>query len=211
VAILKLSECKRCPLHKHSYQPVKGRGSRTAKIFIIGEAPGRQEDRYNIPFYPKARAGRFLTALLGSINQSREDVFISNINKCRPKDNRTPFANEIEACLPWLKKELIVVRPGIVITLGGNALYALVGKKNVGQHRGKFLMLDNMIPPRKDSDEKSQGVYLVPMYHPASVCYGSKERRTKFTKALQDDFKMIENFLIHRVIPEVEVYDQKLF
>ena len=187
---MKLSECQKCVLYKHRTQVVKGRGNKKALSMWVGEAPGRNEDQYGIPFWPKAPAGKNLTKMIGYAGFSRDEVWITNANKCRPKDNRTPKATEADACFVWLENEIRVIKPGVIVTLGANALRVMIGSSKISQFRGRFLFI--------------QGVYFVAMYHPAAICYGTEERREEIKNFNIQDSKMIYEYFFNRILPEVE-------
>ena len=210
MAKMLLSQCIRCPLHKNRTQVVKGRGNRDANLMFLGEAPGQQEDEHGIPFYPKAPAGKVLTKHINSLNMKRKDVWITNVCKCRPLKNRNPFANEINSCYPWLRKELIIIRPGIIVALGGVALFAMTGRNTISKNRGKFLMLPELIPPT-DGKDVSQGIYLMVTYHPAALCYGSSDSRKEKKQAMIDDFKMLGEWYFNRKLPEIEIAESRIW
>ena len=115
-----VANCRKCSLWKTRSNPVVGGGSKDAKVMFIGEAPGYWEDVKGRPFV--GRAGRVLDELLESINLSREEVYITNILKCRPPNNRNPLQSEIEACTPYLDRQIELMNPEIIATLGNFAL-----------------------------------------------------------------------------------------
>lgn len=203
-----LSECQKCQLNKYRIKTVKGTGNRNANLMFLGLSPGNTENETGIPFNPKAAAGKMLTKLIHKIlKMKRSDVWITNTVKCHTPSNRAPFAYEINACYPWFRKELKVVKPGVIVALGGVALSALVNRSNIKNNRGKFLMLPNTIPVLLNKSEfpSMRSVYVVATYHPAAVCYGSKEHRAEIKQAMIDDFKMLHKWYVQRTMPEVEV------
>ncbi|MBI4146188.1 uracil-DNA glycosylase [Candidatus Woesearchaeota archaeon] len=111
--------CKKCPLYKHATHGVPGEGPKDAKIFFIGQSPGRMEDQTGKPFV--GRAGRYLTKMIGSIGLKREEIFITSIVKHYPPENRAPKPNEITACKPYLLRQLAIINPKIVVLLGKTA------------------------------------------------------------------------------------------
>ncbi len=166
--ITKLSEyvkdCQACELHKTRKQTVFGVGHHKADWLIIGEAPGADEDRQGEPFV--GRAGQLLTQMLRAIGLAREEVFIANILKCRPPNNRDPKANEVDACHSFLNRQIELLEPKIVLALGRIAAQALLKTDTpIGKLRGKLYHLEkNNIP-------------TVVTYHPAYLLRSPKEKR----------------------------------
>ena len=122
--------CAKCPLHKYRTNAVPGEGSMKLGIMVVGEAPGADEDRTGRPFV--GAAGRLLTEALALLGVSRGDVYITNVVKCRPPNNRTPTREEVEACLPYLLRQIELLRPRRIVALGltsAKTLLSLVGKK----------------------------------------------------------------------------------
>ena len=111
-----IADCKKCRLCEGRTQVVPGAGNPHAEIMFIGEAPGKNEDLQGIPFI--GAAGKFLNEMLETIGLKREDIFIANTVKCRPPNNRDPLPDEIETCLPYLKQQILLIRPKIIVTLG---------------------------------------------------------------------------------------------
>ena len=118
--------CKKCPLFKTRTLPVIGQGDHAAKIMLIGEAPGFNEDQTGVPFC--GQSGNFLTELLNSIGLKRESVYICNILKCRPPNNRNPLSDEIEACAPYLERQIEIIGPKIIGALGNYATSYILRK-----------------------------------------------------------------------------------
>ena len=147
-----INTCRRCALSKSRSRAVPGEGSAGARLMLVGEAPGREEDESGRPFV--GRAGRLLTRMLGEAGVSRGEVFITSVVKCRPPNNRRPKKKEIRACLPYLRRQLAAVDPRVVLLLGGVAAEAVLGIRKVGEARGR--------PVGKGR------TYLV-TYHPAAV------------------------------------------
>ncbi|AKT35811.1 uracil-DNA glycosylase, family 4 [Pyrobaculum sp. WP30] len=122
--------CVKCPLHMYRTSAVPGEGSVKLGIMIVGEAPGADEDRTGRPFV--GAAGRLLTEALARLGVSRDDVYITNVVKCRPPNNRTPTREEVEACLPYLLRQIELLRPRRIVALGltsAKTLLSLVGKR----------------------------------------------------------------------------------
>ena len=151
-------ECRRCPLGFTRTQAVPGVGPPTARIMIVGEAPGQNEDLQGEPFV--GAAGKLLDQLLGGIGLSRADVFITNILKCRPPGNRDPQPLEVEACSPYLEQQQRLIKPEVVLLLGRHALARLLpGYESISRLHGKVIVKD--------------GVTYIPVYHPAAALYNS--------------------------------------
>ena len=128
-----IANCSRCPLRATCTQPVHGHGEVGAKYFIIGRDPGREEDKFGIPFI--GAAGHRLNKLLTAAGIDKGDCYIDNIVRCRPPNNRPPRVGEIKACRRWIELALAVVQPEIVITLGGEAL-SMFSKHGIKQTHG---------------------------------------------------------------------------
>lgn len=153
----KISSCQRCPLYKKATNPVPGDGNPEAEIVFIGEAPGYWEDQKGIPFC--GAAGNLLDRLLARINIKREEVFITNILKHRPPQNRDPLPDEIKACTPFLRKQILIIKPKIIVTLGRFALNFFIPNASISKIHGT---------PRKIVWE-SLNLVVVPMFHPAAA------------------------------------------
>lgn len=124
----KINSCTKCNLHKNRTNFVFGSGNPNADVMVIGEGPGAEEDLQGLPFV--GRAGMLLTDILKAIKFSRDEVYIANIVKCRPPNNRTPFQEEMDTCLPYLKKQIELIKPKIILCLGLTAAKGLLGKKD---------------------------------------------------------------------------------
>lgn len=181
--------CKKCPLYKTRANPVIGEGSLDAKILFCGEAPGYWEDREGRPFCGKA--GKVLDELLKSVNIKREEVFIGNLVKCRPVtpslENRAPNLEEIKACSPYLIRQIEVIRPEVICTLGNYSTAFILekyGLKNriegISKIHGKVFEAKSLFTSLK----------IIPLYHPAVVVYNPNMR-----KILKEDFKTLKVLL----------------
>jgi DNA polymerase len=158
-----LGECTRCKLHRHRTQIVFGVGNPRAGLVFVGEAPGADEDAQGEPFV--GRAGQLLTKIIQAMGMQREDVYICNIIKCRPPNNRTPESEEILACQPFLVKQLQAIRPRFICALGGPAAQTLLRTKEpISRLRGKFYDF--------------HGIPLLPTYHPAFLLRNPYEKKT---------------------------------
>ncbi|WP_148217150.1 type-4 uracil-DNA glycosylase [Acidilobus saccharovorans] len=160
----RVRNCKACPLHRLRTNAVPGEGNLSAKIMLVGEAPGKNEDEQGRPFV--GAAGQLLSSLLEQAGLRRQDVYITNVVKCRPPNNRTPTEDEVAACIGFLKEEISLVRPKVIVALGntaGSALMSLAGKqwRGVTAERGRKVKVS------------IGGVELtvIPTYHPAAALY----------------------------------------
>jgi len=151
--------CTRCRLHETRTRAVPGEGDPSTEVVFIGEGPGMNEDRQGRPFV--GRAGDLLVRLLGSIGWRREDVFITNIVKCRPPDNRDPEADEIAACQPYLHRQLQVIDPAVVVTLGRHSMGRFMPGARISQAHG------TMRPA--DPETGAAAALVFAMYHPAAA------------------------------------------
>jgi len=158
-----LGECTRCKLHTHRTQIVFGVGNPNAGLVFVGEAPGADEDAQGEPFV--GRAGQLLTKIIEAMGMRREDVYICNIIKCRPPNNRTPEADEIVACQPFLLEQLRAIGPRFICALGGPAAQTLLRTKEpISRLRGKFY--------------DYHGIPLLPTFHPAFLLRNPNEKKT---------------------------------
>ena len=157
-----LGDCKRCKLHRTRRTIVFGEGNEKATLMLIGEGPGYDEDVQGRPFVGKA--GQLLTKILQSINLPREEVYIANIIKCRPPQNRNPEPEEIQSCYPFLQKQIQAIRPKIICALGTFSAQTLLktGTK-ITALRGKLYDLE--------------GIKVIPTYHPAFLLRNPERKR----------------------------------
>lgn len=132
--------CQLCKLHACRLNAVAGGPNPRARIMVIGEGPGRNEDETGQPFV--GMAGRFLDTLFARAGLSREDVFITNVVKCRPPENRAPEPDEVAACAPYLTAQIAAVDPLLIILLGGTAAKAVLGLKQIAADHGKLMERD---------------------------------------------------------------------
>ena len=157
-----LGECTRCKLHGGRTNLVFGVGSPTADLVFVGEAPGRDEDRQGIPFV--GRAGQLLTRIIAAIGLSRDEVYIANVIKCRPPNNRNPEPDEVATCEPFLFRQLDVIRPRVVVALGGFAIRTLLRTDEaVSRLRGRVF--------------DYRGAKLIPTFHPAFLLRSPERKR----------------------------------
>lgn len=176
-------ECKLCQLHKRRTNLVFGSGNADAKLMFIGEAPGADEDLQGLPFV--GRAGQLLTKMIEAIGMKREDVYIANILKCRPPNNRNPLPGEIEACSPFLIKQIEIIKPIVICTLGKFASQFLLKIENpITALRGKFYDF---------SAYGIDGIKLMPTFHPAYLLRNPNDKRLVWEdlKNIRDELKKI--------------------
>ncbi|MEN8153861.1 MAG: uracil-DNA glycosylase [Acidobacteriota bacterium] len=170
--------CKKCILHKTKTNYVPGEGANNPDIMFIGEGPGETEDKFGKPFI--GRAGQLLEKIIEKMGYSRESVFIGNIVKCRPPNNRDPLKEEVEACLPFLKKQVEVLRPKVIVCLGRVAFNNLLNANSpISKVRGKlFSYLD--IP-------------VIPTYHPSFILH--KRERSEISRVKWETWSDMEKVL----------------
>ena len=171
----KLGDCKRCKLHETRRTIVFGEGHEKATLMFVGEGPGYDEDVQGRPFVGKA--GQLLTKIIESINLSREEVYIANIVKCRPPQNRNPEPDEIQSCSPFLMEQICAIRPKIICALGTfSAQTLLKTDTKITALRGKLFNLD--------------GIQIIPTYHPAFLLRNPERKREVW-----EDMKKIAGLL----------------
>lgn len=168
-------KCSLCPLCKTRTQSVPGEGNPDSDVIFIGEGPGANEDKEGIPFC--GAAGKFLSQMLSSIGLNRDDVFITNTVKCRPPENRDPLDSEKEACRHFLKKQIEIIKPKIIVLLGKHATKEILGKEGISKLHGKFF-------------RKKDNIIYLPLYHPAAALYNGSMR-----DVLLNDFLKIDILL----------------
>lgn len=170
-----IGDCKRCQLCEGRTKIVHSTGNRQANLMIIGEAPGADEDQKGEPFV--GRAGQLLTKIIEGIQLKREDVFIGNINRCRPPQNRAPLPDETAACKPFLMREIAVVKPKVIIVLGNTAMKNLLDtKEGITRLRGIF--------------QDYYGVKVMPTFHPAYLLRDPSKKREVW-----EDMKKVRDYL----------------
>ena len=157
-----LGDCQRCKLAPKRTNLVFGSGNPEAELVFVGEAPGYDEDQQGLPFV--GRAGQLLTKIIESINLKREDVYICNVLKCRPPENRNPEPDEVASCNPFLKKQLAAIRPKIVCCLGTFAAQTVLQTAaSISRLRGKFFDMD--------------GMRVIATFHPAYLLRSPEKKR----------------------------------
>ncbi len=172
-------QCERCPLHATRTQAVFGAGNANADLMFVGEAPGQQEDLQGIPFV--GRAGQLLNELLAENGLARDDVFIANVLKSRPPDNRDPQSDEIAACEPYLFRQVELIEPTVICTLGNFSTKLLTGSQTgISRVHG--------VPQVHRLGQRT--VQIFPIYHPAAGL-----RTPSVKEILREDFKKLPALL----------------
>ncbi|MEM7588845.1 MAG: uracil-DNA glycosylase [Myxococcota bacterium] len=158
----KIGDCMRCKLCSHRTHIVFGVGNPQAQVVFVGEAPGAAEDAQGEPFV--GRAGQLLTRMIEAMGLKRQDVYICNVIKCRPPDNRDPEPDEVRACEPFLKKQLSILKPKVIVALGRYACQCLLRtNRSMSQLRGSW--------------STYEGVCLMPTFHPAYLLRSPSKKR----------------------------------
>lgn len=190
--------CRKCSLYKSRHLPVIGEGNHQAKIIFCGEAPGVQENKTGRPFC--GAAGKVLDELLASVAIKREDVYVTNLLKDRPPANRDPQKEEIESCVPYLERQIEIIKPEVICPLGRFAMEFLMEKfglkdkiEPISKIHGKIFETQTLfqigtVPIKK-------GLSLIPLYHPAVATYNPNMKET-----LKKDFKVLEKFTQHHFL-----------
>jgi uracil-DNA glycosylase len=166
--------CKKCELCKTRTKAVPGKGNLNSRLFFIGEAPGRSEDKAGEPFV--GAAGKKLSIAFEFAGISRNNVYITNVVKCRPPKNRVPEKDEEKACEKYLKSEISLIKPKIICIMGNTAYHSLLGGNNITKNRGKFI-------------NKDGNLYFLSL-HPAATIYNQALLRT-----LKNDMKTLAKTL----------------
>jgi uracil-DNA glycosylase family 4 len=192
--------CQKCELARARTNAVPGDGNPNARIMFIGEGPGWHEDQQGKPFV--GAAGKFLNELLSLAGLKREDVFITNVVKCRPPGNRDPMPDEIAACAPYLDRQIAAINPDVVVTLGRFSMSRWFPGERISRIHGQ--------------PKKADGRLIVPMYHPAAALHQSALRG-----AIEEDFAKLPKVLLEaerertkraeETTPEESAAQMKLF
>lgn len=165
-----IRNCQRCILSQARTQTVPGDGPPTAAIMFIGEAPGYHEDRQGKPFV--GAAGQFLNELLAGIGLRREDVYICNVVKCRPPGNRDPLPEEIEACRPYLDRQIALIKPKLIVTLGRYSMARYFPGQSISRIHGQKKRIGN--------------TWYVPLFHPAAALH-----QPRYRAMIEEDFRKL--------------------
>lgn len=169
-----IRKCTRCELHRTRTNAVPGEGPADARIMLIGEAPGWNEDKQGRPFV--GAAGKFLEELLAKAGLTRDQVFITNIVKSRPPGNRDPLPDEIAACIPWLERQIEVIDPDVIVTLGRFSMAQWFPGERISRIHGQPKRVGRRL--------------IVPMYHPAAALHQQSLKAT-----ILDDFARLPRIL----------------
>lgn len=170
-----IGDCQRCPLSTTRTRIVFGTGAPSAKVMLVGEAPGKHEDLTGLPFV--GAAGALLDELLAHAGLDRGEVFIANVVKCRPPGNRNPAPLEIETCTPFLREQMRVISPAVLVTLGNFATRLVLGT-------------DEGITGLRGTARSMGRITVLPVYHPAAAIYDRSKREPLFS-----DFALIKELL----------------
>lgn len=185
-----IAHCQRCEIAKYRTKAVPGEGPEDAEIMLIGEAPGWHEDQQGRPFV--GPAGQYLDQLLASIGLKRGQVYITNVIKCRPTSNRDPLPTEIHNCRPWLERQIAIIHPKMIVTLGRYSMARFFPGKSISQIHGTAQKRDNII--------------YYAMYHPAAALHQQSLRQ-----AIEADMLKIPVLLAEaKNVPEAEPQPQQL-
>jgi len=182
--------CQRCPLYKTRHLPVVGEGDHDAEVMFIGEAPGFNEDRTGHPFW--GAAGKIFDELLASIGVKREDIYICNILKCRPPNNRNPKVEEIKACVPFLDRQIEIIQPKILCTLGNFSTKYILEKFGLSDKIAGISQLHGQV----FSSQSLFGSFkIMPLYHTAVATYNPNMK-----PILKKDFEILKELLLQEKI-----------
>ena len=165
-----IAACRNCKLCEQRTKTVPGSGNPAAEVLFIGEAPGKSEDLQGVPFV--GAAGKFLDKMLESIGWSRENIFIGNVVKCRPPENRDPEPDEVEKCWNFLQRQIEIIAPKLIVTLGRHSMNRFLPGLKISTAHGQ---------PKRRQD----GQVFLPLYHPAAALYSPSSKETHladFTK-----------------------------
>lgn len=174
-------KCTACSLHQGIQNKVIGQGNQKARLMIVGESPGAQEDRSGVAFI--GAAGELLTKMLAAIEINRNDVYICNIIKCRPPNNRTPSPSECESCLPFLRQQFVLVKPQVMLLMGSTALKSILSPDlTITKSRGNWF--------------ERKGIWMLPTYHPAALLRDPAKKREAW-----QDMQMLEAKLKELELP----------
>lgn len=166
--------CTKCGLCRSRTQAVPGNGSLTTKLMFVGEGPGKNEDEQGIPFC--GASGQLLSELLASIGLTREEVYVTNVVKCRPPNNRDPLPDEITTCTPYLNRQIEMIKPQVIATLGRHAMNHFLPTLKISAAHGRALRRHDQI--------------FIPLYHPAVALY-----KASMKDELIKDFQIIKKVL----------------
>ncbi len=177
-----IAKCEACPLHRTRSNVVPGAGALNPDIMFIGEGPGKDEDMQGLPFV--GRSGELLNRLIGRMGYTRDEVFIGNIVKCRPtvdyqmERDRPPTEDEMQACIHFLKAQIAVIKPKVIVALGNTAILGLFGLTGITKLRGEWL--------------EYEGIPTMPTYHPSFLLRGGGSKGKRFWEVWEDMLLVFE-------------------
>ena len=174
-----IAQCEKCGLCRGIHHKVPGQGNGNADLMFIGEGPGADEDLQGLAFV--GAAGQLLTKMIAAMGYTREQVYICNIVKCRPPQNRVPTPEDAAACMPFLRKQFLLVKPRVIVLLGATAARAILGDQiRITRDRGKWV--------------EKKGVYFMPTYHPAALLRDESKKRDAWQdlKAVRDKMEELK-------------------
>lgn len=174
-----ITNCQKCRLCAARTHAVPDEGNPHARLMFIGEGPGRDEDLTGRPFV--GRAGQLLDKMIAAIGLSREEVYIANVVKCRPPQNRAPEMDEVAACMPYLRAQVGLIRPQVIVLLGSSALGAILGPEHrITRERGAWI--------------ERKGVFFMPTFHPAALLRDESKKRPVWEdlKKVRDKLQELE-------------------
>lgn len=172
--VTRISSCPDCGLCKTRTKSVPGEGPENAEILLVGEGPGFHEDQQGRPFV--GQAGKFLEELLASVGLKRSDVYITNVVKCRPPNNRDPLPEEVDACRKHLSEQIATIRPRLIVTLGRHSLAWFFPRDTISKVHGQV--------------REKDGIHFLHMYHPAAALHSGGLRQT-----ILDEFRRLPDAL----------------
>ena len=171
-----IRQCTKCPLHKARNNAVPGTGNPNARVVMIGEGPGENEDKQGRPFV--GGSGKYLDRLLADAGLDRRDMFVTNIVKCRPPENRTPTQDEKGKCRDWLERQLAAIRPDLVVTMGAPATQHFAPQAKIGEAHGQPMHVDG------------REFVILPIYHPAAAL-----RQERYRQPIEEEFPRIREWM----------------
>ncbi len=186
----RIAACTLCPLHRTRNRTVPGQGHPAPELMFVGEGPGADEDRQGLAFI--GRAGQLLTRLILRMGCTREDVFIANIVKCRPTEDfamrkdRPPTEEEMRTCIPYLERQIALLRPKVIVCLGATAVFGLLGLKGISRLRGQW--------------QEYRGVPVMPTFLPSYLLRGGGDEKARYWEVWEDMSKVLAR--LGRPVPE---------
>lgn len=180
--VKEVKNCRKCPLWETATNPVPGEGNPNTEVMFIGESPGYWEDQKGRPFV--GQAGKLLDHLLSSIGIKRGEVFIANVLKHRPPGNRDPLPEEVEACKNWLDKQIEIIQPKVIVTLGRFAMYEFIPNGKITKIHGQPRIVN----------WQNRKITILPMFHPAAAL-----RNVRIMEEIKEDFKKIPKVLEKKI------------